>query len=119
MEGTIYRLRHRDVLIWCVLALGWFGVVMLSSASDPLSKSDAVASVARNNTVFAGVPMLTFLAVGFIDYALIATAGRSIWRSPVLWCTGIAAVACLAVLVPGVGMQVNGARRWIKLGPIQ
>jgi cell division protein FtsW len=119
MDGTIYRLRHRDVLILCVLALLCFGVVMVTSASDTLSKTDAAATVARKNTVFAGLAMITFLVIGFIDYAAIVRPGRSIWKSPIVWCLGFAVVACLAVLVPGVGMQVNGARRWIKLGPIQ
>ena len=31
----------------------------------------------------------------------------------------LAAFACVLVLAPGVGMRVNGARRWIKLGPLQ
>jgi cell division protein FtsW len=31
----------------------------------------------------------------------------------------IGLVALLAVLVPGVGVQINGARRWIALGPLQ
>lgn len=31
----------------------------------------------------------------------------------------ITVVALLAVLIPGVGVQINGARRWIDLGPVQ
>jgi cell division protein FtsW len=37
----------------------------------------------------------------------------------VLWVTLVAAGLCAAVLVPGVGKNVNGARRWIPLGPTQ
>ena len=107
MDATIYRLRNRDVLILSVLALLCFGVVMVTSASDTLSQSDAVVQVARKNTVFAAVAMVTFLAVGFIDYAWIARPVQRLTRSPVAWGMAIAAVACLAVLVPGVGMQIN------------
>jgi cell division protein FtsW len=39
--------------------------------------------------------------------------------SPAFWFLILSGLACAAVLVPGIGMQVNGARRWIKLGPIQ
>jgi cell division protein FtsW len=45
---------------------------------------------------------------------------RPNWKtSPAIWIFLIAAATCVAVLIPHVGMQINGARRWLKLGPIQ
>ncbi|HSU65688.1 MAG TPA: putative peptidoglycan glycosyltransferase FtsW, partial [Tepidisphaeraceae bacterium] len=43
----------------------------------------------------------------------------SAMKSPIFWAFLIAVVACALVLVPHVGMSINGARRWIKLGPVQ
>jgi cell division protein FtsW len=64
----------------------------------------------------------TFLVIGHIRYTKLASADRlthNPLKSPVLWALAIAALSCVAVLAPGIGTSVNGARRWIKLGPIQ
>ena len=68
------------------------------------------------------VAFLAFMAVGYVPYWKLAggvDARAEFWKSPVVWATALAGLACVAVLVPGVGSTVNGARRWIKLGPIQ
>lgn len=66
---------------------------------------------------FAVAAFLTFLLVGRIDYSRLARG--AMWRNPILWGLLFAAVACAAVLVPGVGREMNGARRWISLGVTQ
>src|SRR5207302_3115722 len=43
----------------------------------------------------------------------------SLCRIPSLWIVLVAAVTCLLVLVPHIGMEVNGARRWLPLGICQ
>ncbi len=67
---------------------------------------------------FAGLAFGIFLLVGNMDYAWLEL--RSNWKtSPVVWLMLIATATCVAVLIPHVGMQINGARRWLKIGPIQ
>ncbi len=68
--------------------------------------------------LFVMIAFATFIAVGQIDYARFGGAAAP-YRSPMVWGLVLAALACVAVLVPGVGTTVNGARRWIRLGPIQ
>jgi cell division protein FtsW len=63
---------------------------------------------------FAIAALMTFLAVGFFDYSKL-TRGP-LWRNPVVWLVVLAAVTCAGVLVPGIGREMNGARRWISLG---
>src|SRR5215207_8041763 len=65
------------------------------------------------------VAFATYLAVGHVDYTQLSTLSRDFWKSPIVWAAGLALLACVAVLVPGIGTSVNGARRWIKLGPLQ
>jgi cell division protein FtsW len=125
METSIDDLRTQDVLVLCVLALLAFGVVMVQSASTTLGGTEASHAgwqwsiVGIKQLKFAVAAFATFLAVGWFDYSKLAVRGRSLVRSPIAWAVLIAAVSCLLVLVPGIGMSVNGARRWIKLGPIQ
>ena len=73
------------------------------------------------HVTYAAFAVFTFWLVGRIDYAkLIPTAGRA-WRSPAVWGLIVAIGMCALVLVPipGVTKAVNGARRWILLGPVQ
>src|SRR5207244_2979404 len=41
-----------------------------------------------------------------------------LWRHPVVLIFAAAAMSCLIVLVPHVGIVHNGARRWLPLGPV-
>jgi cell division protein FtsW len=121
MEVSIYRVRHRDLLTICVLALLCLGAVMVQSASTTLSGEVKWGWSQRGarNLAYAVGAFVAYLAVGHIDYASLARRTTALWRSPVLWLTAAAGVSCVAVLVKGIGKEINGARRWILLGPIQ
>jgi cell division protein FtsW len=121
MDASIYRLRLRDILTICVLALLAFGVLMVQSASANVM-ADAkyyFSPPGMKQLIFVGLSIPTFFIVGRINYAWFGRVRASKLRSPVVWAFIIAAVACTLVLVPHVGVSVNGARRWIKLGPVQ
>jgi cell division protein FtsW len=120
MTDSIYRLRQRDILCICVLALLCLGVLMVHSATMRVTGNTGWhwSADGLKQLVFAGISMAVFLSVGRMDYNHLA--GTRDWkRSPAIWIVGIAAACCVLVLVPHVGMQINGARRWLKLGPIQ
>jgi cell division protein FtsW len=125
MESSIYRLRTQDILVLCVLALLAMGIVMVQSASTSLGTvTDGHGGwqwsvVGMKQLKFAAAAFATFLIVGWLDYSRLGGRSSSWLKSPIMWAVVIAAVSCLLVLVPGIGMSVNGARRWIKLGPIQ
>ncbi len=121
MDDSIYRLRHRDILALCVMALLTLGVLMVQSASTNITGEPGWHWSERGtkHVIFAGIALLVFFAVGHLNYTKFAPAGRSIIRNPLTWLLATSAVCCLLVLVPHIGMEVNGARRWIKLGPVQ
>jgi cell division protein FtsW len=66
---------------------------------------------------YAVAALITFLLLGRFDYARLAKG--AVWRNPVIWAVILAAASCAAVLVPGIGREMNGARRWISLGVTQ
>ena len=120
MEVSIYRVRHRDLLTVCVLALLCLGAVMVQSASTTLSGEVRWGWSQRGtkNLAYAVGAFIAYLSVGHLDYASLARRTAA-WRSPVIWITLGAMASCVAVLVNGIGKEINGARRWILLGPIQ
>ena len=101
------------LLTWLVLALVCFGLVMVfsaSSASALLSDSDPLGLVTRQ-AIYALIGLGVYLACTRLRTATLRRAGR-----PALI---VSVVLLLAVLVPGLGVEVNGARRWFDLGPLQ
>ena len=121
MEASIYRLRLRDILAICVMALLVFGSLMVQSASSTATAQARfqLSPLGLKHLIFVGLSIPTFFIVGRIDYAWLGRKRESLMRSPVFWAFVIASIACALVLVPHIGMSVNGARRWVKLGPIQ
>ena len=123
MEASIYRLRLRDILSVCVMSLLAFGLLMVQSASTSVSVAAAgkfqLSPLGVKHLIFVALSIPTFFIVGRIDYEWLGRRRTSVWRSPIFWAFLTAIVACAMVLVPHVGMSINGARRWIKLGPVQ
>jgi cell division protein FtsW len=121
MDLTIYHLRTRDMLTLCVLALLLLGVVMVQSASAGAAmRTDwQWSSSAVKEAAFAAAGLAIFFIIGAFNYAWLGRRPSSIWKSPIAWLLAITAVANILVLVPHVGVAVNGARRWLPLGPIQ
>jgi len=99
-------------LLVCVLLLLGFGFVMMSSASMSIADrnfGDPLHFVIRHG--FA-------LALAVVAGALVFAVPLRWWEKsgPLLFLVGIALL--ILVLVPGIGRTVNGATRWIPLGPL-
>lgn len=102
--------RPDRLLTAVVLALVCFGLVMVystSSATALLNNGDPLALAIRQ-AIYA----LVGLAAYAVAVRMPAVAMRGLGR-PALIAGG---VLLLAVLLPSIGMVVNGSRRWISLG---
>jgi cell division protein FtsW len=64
--------------------------------------------------MYVAVAIAAFFIMGHVDYARLLA--RSTWHNPLVWLMGLAVLTCVIVLIPGVGIEVNGARRWLPLG---
>ena len=95
----------------CLVALGVVMVFSASSTTSLLGESGDSAYYLKRTLLFG--------AVGLIAMRILAIRGASvIFRlTPVIMAVSIALL--VLVLVPGIGVEVNGARRWIGAGFFQ
>src|ERR671931_506337 len=94
----------------CLLAAGAVMVYSASSAESLLTTGDS-SSYLKRYPIFGaiGLALLHFLSRHGLKFIKQAT--------PILLFGSLGLT--LAVMVPGIGVTVNGARRWIGAGPLQ
>lgn len=103
-----------DQLLLCsALALLLFGMVMVYSASIATAE---VGRFTNHQPAYFLVRHGVFLAIGLVAAAVTFQLPLSFWQkySPHLFMIGFFLLAL--VLIPGIGRDVNGARRWLPLG---
>lgn len=99
-------------LLLVALGLASFGVVMVASASIDFS------AVIYKDPWYLVKRHLIFLSLGVVCGFLVYSLPVDLWnRWAILLLLGGVGLL-VAVLIPGVGRSVNGAQRWIALGPI-
>ena len=99
-------------LVFIIVFLMCFGLVMLYSASSPtaLSKYDDGAYFLKKQ--------IRNMLVGGFCMVIAASYDYRKFRGHQWFCYFSAIFLCLAVWIPGLGMNLNGSTRWIKLGPL-
>ena len=114
VEQTRSRMMDYDqLLVWAVLSLMLIGLVMVYSASITLADGPKYANYSSNFFLIRHLISLT-IAIGVGIWAF--KIPTKVWDrySPVIF--GFTVLLLIAVLIPGLGKGVNGAKRWIPLG---
>ena len=103
-------LRFDPALVGLVAALILGGLVILASASITVSDN------ATGDPFFYVERQLVAALLGAAAGGVCLFVPLSVWRTfgPLLLLAGLALL--FAVLLPGVGHEVNGSRRWIRVG---
>lgn len=99
-------------LLWVSLLLLAFGLVMVYSASIALAEADKATG--HQSTYFLmrhAIYLVVSLFAGFIAFQVPTQTWQQL--APYLFLMGLAFL--VLVLVPGIGREVNGSRRWIPL----
>ncbi|RTE86318.1 MULTISPECIES: putative lipid II flippase FtsW [Gammaproteobacteria] len=98
------------LLLWCAIFLLSFGLIMVASSSMPVAER-----LTGNPFHFVFRHSFYLLVSGFMATVtlLVPTA---IWDRHNLFLCVVAIVMLMAVLV--IGHTVNGATRWLKVGPL-
>ena len=114
VEQTRSRMMEYDqLLVWAILSLMLIGLVMVYSASITLADGPKYANYSSNFFLIRHLISLV-IAIGVGIWAF--KIPTKVWDrySPVIF--GFTVLLLIAVLIPGVGKGVNGAKRWIPLG---
>lgn len=97
-------------LLGAVLALLALGLVMVASASVSLAERQF------GQPFYYCLRQFLFVAAGMAAAAVILRARLLYWEKGGVLLLIVGAVLLVAVLIPGVGRQVNGSTRWLHLG---
>lgn len=122
MGLSIYRLRLQDVLALCVVSLILLGVLMVESAATRISGGATVWGFTDRgwkHLLTAILAIGVFVAASQVDHRYLFGSQRRKWVQPLLWAYVLAIVLCALTLIPGIGTVMNGARRWLSVGPFQ
>jgi cell division protein FtsW len=103
-----------SLLLTATLCLLAFGVVMVFSASSTtalLGDSGDSAYYLKRTALFG--------ILGLLVMRVLTARGVKLVRALTPALLGVSFVLCFAVLLPGVGIEVNGAKRWLGAGLFQ
>jgi cell division protein FtsW len=93
-----------------LLALGW---VMVYSASIAFAEAEKLAGY---QTTYFLVKHGAFLAVGVLAALIMFRVPIDIWQKYAWLLFAVGGFLLVIVLIPGIGKEVNGSRRWIRMG---
>jgi cell division protein FtsW len=110
-----HRLPLPELDVWLllvVLALCGLGLIMVYSASQALAYTD------YGNSAYFFERQLLFMVLGLVAMAICAKIDYHRWLRLAPLLTVVTMVLLVAVLLPHIGVEVQGARRWIRVGPL-
>jgi cell division protein FtsW len=125
MTAAVFSSRRRVVgtvqseldplLLWPALFLLLGGLVMVYSASIAMAEGSQFTGHQSNYFL---IRHAIFLAIGLVCGAVAFQVPMRFWQELAPWLFLIGVFLLVVVLIPHVGRSVNGAQRWIPLGPI-
>ena len=114
----LYNPARRDssldqALLWSALLLGAVGLVMVYSASIAMAEAERFTGFRPGYFL---VRHGAYLAIGLGVACAFFKVPVWLWQKASPWLFLFGVVLLAAVLVPGIGREVNGSRRWIEIG---
>jgi cell division protein FtsW len=103
------------LLLWPALGLLMLGLVMVYSSSI------ATAEGSRFTGYQPGYFLVRhgiFLAIGLVTGVVAFQVPLRLWQQAAPWLFMAGVALLVVVLIPHVGRSVNGAQRWLPLGPV-
>lgn len=99
----------RTLLVACVAALLGIGAVMIYSTTAR-GDGSLLSGVFVRQMVYIVFGLVCAFLVGRLDYHVVLERRAVIMTA--------ALILLVVVLIPGIGSRINGASRWLRLGPL-
>jgi cell division protein FtsW len=124
MTSAVFTSRRRvgatpaeldPLLLWPALFLLLFGLVMVYSASIAMAEGSQFTG--HQSTYFL-IRHAIFLTIGLVFGVVAFQVPMRFWQELAPWLFILGVLLLVVVLIPHVGRSVNGAQRWLPLGPI-
>jgi cell division protein FtsW len=103
------------LLLWSGLSLLLFGLVMVYSASIATAEGSQFTG---HQPAYFLIRHGVFLAIGLVIATVAFQVPLRVWQQAAPWLFLAGVALLLLVIVPHVGRSVNGAQRWLPLGPV-
>lgn len=103
------------LLLWPALGLLLFGLVMVYSSSIAMAEGSKFTNFSASYFL---IRHGFFLAIGLVAGVMAFQVPIRFWQQMAPWLFVAGVVMLALVLIPHVGRSVNGAQRWIPLGPV-
>ncbi|WP_274572582.1 putative lipid II flippase FtsW [Neisseria leonii] len=112
LDRPVLKSGHKidQSLLWMVVLLTAFSLLMIYSASI------VYAGQENGDKMFFLTRQAAFVATGAAAALAAAKIRLAVWKKWTPLIFGVALLLLMAVL--GVGREINGAKRWIQLGPV-
>lgn len=106
---SVFKTTTRTSWDWitplAILGLSAFGVAFIYSAQLSIQGADFLRQFWFKQLVFLGLGAGVYIGVSLIDYRF--------WLSVVHWLYAACILSLVLVLIPGIGREVYGGRRWL------
>jgi len=102
-----------EALTWTALVLLVLGTVMVYSASIATAEASRFAG---NQPAYFLARHALYLCISLVAALMAFQVPVRLWQQAAPWLFVFGALLLVLVLIPGVGREVNGARRWLSLG---
>lgn len=109
-------LRTSQILQLSVIALLGVGLIMVNSSGMVIGagRADPVGMLTSRAAVYAGLAVALMLLASRLNVReLFRLKG---WTNPLGWLVAGSVICVVLSLIPHIGREVNGARRWLDLG---
>ncbi|TAG27153.1 MAG: putative lipid II flippase FtsW [Burkholderiales bacterium] len=100
-------------LVWVIVSLLIWGLIMVYSASIALPDNPRFAKYSHTHFLMRHIFSLVIaVSVALLTFQIPVQT----WEKVAPWLFVASLLLLIAVLIPGIGKVINGARRWISLG---
>jgi len=100
-------------VLWAALLLLTFGMVMVYSSSIATAEASQFTG---GKTSYFLLRHALFLALSVVAGMLVFQVPVRLWQQTSAWLFVLGFALLVLLLIPGLGREVNGARRWLSFG---